>query len=65
ERMNLLLDISKAFSDSKISVKNMNARSGKNSAIFDVTVEINGKEQLDKIITKILSIKGVSEINRI
>ncbi|MCL2593873.1 MAG: RelA/SpoT family protein, partial [Defluviitaleaceae bacterium] len=40
ERMNLLLDISKAFSDSKISVKNMNARSGKNSAIFDVTVEI-------------------------
>ena len=65
ERMNLIFDISKAFADSKIPVKNMNARSIGNEAILNVIIEINSAEQLEKIIKKVSNIKGVSEVKRL
>jgi GTP pyrophosphokinase len=61
----LLLHISKVLSDEKIPVKSLNARSIKgDKSIFNVTVEINGVEQLSKLSKKIKNIQGVEEIIR-
>ena len=47
-RSGLLLDISKILTDEKIPVKSLNARSTQDGAIFNITMEINGVEQLKK-----------------
>ncbi|MCT4598023.1 MAG: bifunctional (p)ppGpp synthetase/guanosine-3',5'-bis(diphosphate) 3'-pyrophosphohydrolase [Vallitalea sp.] len=61
----LLLHISKVLSDEKIPVKSLNARSIKgDKSIFNVTVEINGVEQLSKLSKKLNNIQGVEEIIR-
>ena len=66
ERVNLMFDISKVLSEEGILVKALNARTNKNLvAIFDITIEINGKEQLEKIGRKLKSISGVREIERV
>ena len=61
-----MFDISKVLSEEGILVKALNARTNKNLvAIFDITIEINGKEQLEKIGRKLKSISGVREIERV
>ena len=63
-RNGILMDISKVLTEGKIPVKALNARSGEDTSIFNIVMEINGVEQLNKLITKIRNIEGVSEIIR-
>lgn len=64
-KVGLLVDISKVLTEEKIPVKSLNARSIKgDKSIFNVTMEINGVEQLNKLMKKLRAIQGVEEIIR-
>ncbi|MCL1842753.1 MAG: bifunctional (p)ppGpp synthetase/guanosine-3',5'-bis(diphosphate) 3'-pyrophosphohydrolase [Defluviitaleaceae bacterium] len=65
DRDGLLADISRIFSEEKIKVKTMNARTLQSEAVIDVGLEISGGEQLDILTTKIRNITGVCEIMRV
>ena len=64
-RVGLLVDISKVLTEERIPVKSLNARSIKgDKSIFNVTMDINGVNQLNKLIKKLNGIEGVEEIIR-
>lgn len=66
ERIGLILDVSRILSEEKLFVKSFNARTTKEmTAIFNVIIEINGKEQLEKICRKLIAVKGVEDIERV
>ncbi len=66
ERLGLLMDISRVFTEESIPVKALNARTTKeHDAIFDVIIEINSKEQLEFVIKKILNLKDVHDVLRV
>ncbi|MDR2899594.1 MAG: bifunctional (p)ppGpp synthetase/guanosine-3',5'-bis(diphosphate) 3'-pyrophosphohydrolase [Clostridiales bacterium] len=65
DRMGLIIDISKVFTEYKIPVKNLNARSHNNEAVFNVIVEVSSRDQLDRVCQKIMNIPGIADINRI
>lgn len=65
DRLGLLIDISRVLTDEKIAVKSLNARTTKEGeAFFNITIEIHGKQQLEKLTTKMQSVPGVHEIIR-
>lgn len=65
DRVGLLVDISKILTEENVPVKALNARSDNNGrAVFNIMMEINGVEQLNKITKKIRILEGVSEIIR-
>lgn len=65
DRSNLLVEILTVVADLKVSVTNVNARTGKNDlAIIEVTTEISNTSQLDAIIKKIKQLKGVISVIR-
>jgi GTP pyrophosphokinase len=65
DRTGLLVDISKVLTEEGVPVKFLNARSDNNlKLIFNITIEINGVEQLSKIIKKMNNISGVTDIIR-
>ena len=64
DRAGLIIDISRIFTDDKVPVKNLNARSQDNEAIFNVAIEVTSRDQLDKVCQKILAVQGVAEIKR-
>ena len=64
-RMGLLAEISKTFTENKIDVTSMNVRTTKKeSATIQVGFEINGKEHLATVINKLRMIDGVIDIER-
>ncbi len=66
ERLTLLMDISKVFTDETIPVKALNARTTKDhSSIFDVIIEIDNKQKLESVINKLLAVKDVKEVLRV
>ncbi|PKM96465.1 MAG: GTP pyrophosphokinase [Firmicutes bacterium HGW-Firmicutes-1] len=65
DRVGLLVDISKILTEENVPVKSLNARSDNGGkAVFNITMEINGVEQLNKIIKKVRNLEGVAEIIR-
>ena len=61
----LLVGVTNKISEEEISLKGMNARTTKeNTAIINLILEIVNTEQLERIIKKLSSIKGVFEVNR-
>jgi guanosine-3',5'-bis(diphosphate) 3'-pyrophosphohydrolase len=65
DRQGLLVDISKVLTDGGTPVKALNARSvGTDKAVFNVTIQINGVDQLSGLIKQLNNIKGVHEIIR-
>ncbi|PKM51868.1 MAG: GTP pyrophosphokinase [Firmicutes bacterium HGW-Firmicutes-7] len=65
DRVGLLVDISKILTEENIPVKSLNARSDNGGkAVFNITMEINGVDQLNKITKKIRNLEGVAEIIR-
>lgn len=65
DRQGIIIDISSILKDAKIPVRYLNARTTKDGvAYFNITVEINGKAQLEKISDKIKMIPGVRDIIR-
>lgn len=66
ERLTLLMDISKVFTDETIPVKALNARTTKDhSSIFDIIIEIDNKQKLESVINKLLAVKDVKEVLRV
>jgi len=65
DRMGLIIDISRVFTEHKIPVKDLHARSHNTEAIFNVVIEISSRDQLERVCQKILNIPGVAEINRL
>ncbi len=64
-RMGLLADVSKTFTENKIDVTSMNVRTTKKeSATIQVGFEISGKEHLANVIKKLRMIEGVIDIER-
>lgn len=66
ERIGLIVDISKVLSDEGLSVKSFNGRTTKDMlAIFNIVIDITGKDQLEKVINRIQNIPDVTEIERV
>lgn len=65
DRPGLLVDISKVLVEENTPVKSLNARSDSNrNAVFNITMEINDVEQLNKVITKIKNLEGINDVIR-
>lgn len=65
DRDGLLLDVSRILTEENLTVKSLNARSvNRDRSIFNVTVEINSVEQLNRLITKLQVLEGVDDIIR-
>ena len=65
DRLGLLVDITKVFTDEKLSLKNINARTIKTDFIIDTTITISDRSELEYICKKIKNVKGVYDIHRI
>ena len=66
DRVGLVLDVSRVLTDEGMRVKTLSARSVKDgTAILDISVDITGKEQLEKLCMKFNNIPGVDEIQRV
>jgi len=65
DTMGLLTEISRIFTDEKVEVKTMNARTEETGSIFNVGIEITGRHQLDKIINRLQKMQGIREVVRI
>ncbi len=64
-RTGVLVDISKVFTENKISVTSMNVRTNKQgTATISIGFEIKGVNQLQTIISKILNVESVLDIQR-
>ncbi len=64
-RTGVLVDISKVLTENKIDVTSMNVRTSKQGkASISIGFEINSKEQLNEIITKLRSVESVLDIER-
>jgi len=65
DRDGLLIDAATAMTESKVTVKAINARSTKDSmAIIEASVEIKDTVQLDNLINKLKNIKDVVDVTR-
>lgn len=65
DRINLFMDISRVFTEDKIPIKSINARTIKEEAIFNIGIEITSKTQLDNLYKKLLNLKGIQNIERV
>ncbi len=66
EGMGLFIDISKVFTEESIPVKAFNSRQNKeHESVFDFTIEIVSKNQLELIVKKLLNIKDVYDVIRV
>lgn len=66
DRNGLTMDILKVLMDEGVPVQNVSARAGKhNDAVVDLSMMITGREQLEIVCKKILSVGGVENIERV
>jgi len=66
DRSGLVLDISRILSEEGMIVKQLSARGLKDgAAVMDITMDVRGKEQLEKLCTKFNNVPGVDEIQRV
>lgn len=65
EKVGLMLEVSRVFTEEDVSVKSLTIKTTKATAIFDVSIEVKGKEQLEKIIKRLMKLKDILEIERI
>ncbi len=66
DRVGLILEISRQLADDDISVKGFNVRTTKDMlAIFNITIEIRTKEQLERVVNKLKGLKDILEVERV
>lgn len=64
-RTGLIVDISRSFTEANIDVRFMNSRvNKKGQATINLGFEVQGREELTKLIEKLRSIEGVTDIVR-
>ncbi len=65
DRDGLVLEIANSVSDTKVSLKSINARSTKDSiAIVEITVEVSNTDQLNTLTKKLKNLKDIIEVTR-
>jgi GTP pyrophosphokinase len=65
DRDGLLIDIHKFFIDEKVKVSSLNARVDKADAIFDIGIEIDNSEHLNRLCSKLNQKRDVQNIRRV
>ena len=66
DRVGLIIDISRMLADDDISVKGFNVRTTKDMlAIFNITIEIKTKEQLERVVKQLRGLKDIVEVERV
>ena len=66
DRVGLILEISRQLADDDISVKGFNVRTTKDLlAIFNITIEIKTKEQLERVVKRLKALKDIVEVERV
>ncbi|MDO4711195.1 MAG: bifunctional (p)ppGpp synthetase/guanosine-3',5'-bis(diphosphate) 3'-pyrophosphohydrolase [Peptostreptococcaceae bacterium] len=66
DRRGLFVDVSKVFSDEKITVNSINARTNKDSIVaMNAGITVASKEQLKGIINKLKRVDGVLSVSRV
>ena len=66
DRVGLILEISRQLADDDISVKGFNVRTTKELlAIFNITIEIKTKEQLERVVKRLKGLKDIIEVERV
>jgi GTP pyrophosphokinase len=64
DRLGLLAEITNIINNSNTTVRSLNARTGKNLAAINLTINVSGVAQLEKIMRDMRKIHGVSEVFR-
>ena len=65
DRVGVLVEVAKVFTENEINVTAMASRSGKNNtATFNVTIDIHSVSQLNKVIDKLRNLECVYDIQR-
>ncbi len=65
DRVGLLFDVSKMFSEEKIPVMDFTAQVVDGVALFTAIIIIDTKDQLEKITNKLSNLKGVKNVERV
>ena len=65
EKVGLMLEVSRVFTEEDVSVKSLTIKTTKATAIFYVSIEVKGKEQLEKIIKRLMKLNDILEIERV
>jgi GTP diphosphokinase / guanosine-3',5'-bis(diphosphate) 3'-diphosphatase len=65
DRHGMLADVTAAISDVHSNIQNIEARTGDDRALIDVTLDIVDVHHLDKIIASLKKIEGVFEVERV
>ncbi len=65
DRVGLAFDVTKVLAEQRVLIHHMNSRLLKNgNAIIDLSIQIDGSDQLNNLIGKIRRIKGVITVDR-
>lgn len=65
DRSRLLLQIANLIADSKLNMKAINARTTRdNYAIIDLSIEINDRSELDRLVNKISMLDDIVDVSR-
>jgi GTP diphosphokinase / guanosine-3',5'-bis(diphosphate) 3'-diphosphatase len=64
DRQGMLADVTSAISSVHSNIQNIEARTGDNQALIDVTVDIADKNHLEKVISQLKKIHGVYQVER-
>ena len=65
DRQGLLMEMSRIFTEADVDVKSMNVRTSKQgTATIEAGFIVHGREELSKIIEKLLQLDGVMDIER-
>jgi GTP pyrophosphokinase len=67
DRQGLLRDILTVLSNEKVNVTTVNTQSNKDdsTAVMNLTLEVNGVEQLSRVLTRLSQLNNIQEIRRI
>jgi len=65
DRQGLLADVTSVISGVRSNIQNIEARTGDNRAIIDVTVDIVDLQHLEKIVSSLRKIDGVYQVERV
>jgi len=65
DRIGILLDITKVFTENQIDVKSVNSRSGKQGiATIDMGFSVRSIEELNRLTKKLRQVEGIKDIQR-
>ncbi|HEV2348739.1 MAG TPA: bifunctional (p)ppGpp synthetase/guanosine-3',5'-bis(diphosphate) 3'-pyrophosphohydrolase [Terriglobia bacterium] len=65
DRQGLLAEVTSAISDVHSNIQNIEARTGDNQALIDVTLDIVDMQHLDTIVSSLKKIEGVYQVERV